>query len=513
MDKLTAYKILGIDETASEREIKRAYARLSKEYHPEEHPEEFQAIREAYVCLTRKNKEPFTASASTPETLLNKRAPSTEKPFQAEHTLTLEDPSPDLADASSNTLDFEQKLQEDQKAIQQCIDKINALISSKNRYNTDAFVSIFQKYGSDEVLFAPEFMNALAAILCKTKLGDTITQYIYNLYKKRASQAQQQSEEYQVLENILRFHITADKKDRNALPVLALAFLLGEIMLHFICYDSFLSPSVSLFAIILYYSVFACINAGMIFYFFKLYPLSITELISSFVSLVLGLLFLFFPIWGTVFQDMETAKIFAFFTLVISGIKCLISLFLFFLNPYFYEDLERSERRQELAEERKRIEILLQNPDKIYSEDLQNIIPKVDFTISNKQVALWTGCGWCLVCIACFLFEYLETGQILLPFKSILFGGFCGVVLLLLQQIMHKFTTLLQSTIDAIITTLLLIMVILATSDQCSLPFLGIVSEYFLLYLFILGTFPGVIVIVLLLRWESKQKDKIIGKL
>lgn len=46
MDRI--WDILGIDATKDKREIKKAYARLSKEIHPEEKPEEFQRLYEAY---------------------------------------------------------------------------------------------------------------------------------------------------------------------------------------------------------------------------------------------------------------------------------------------------------------------------------------------------------------------------------------------------------------------------------------------------------------------------------
>lgn len=54
MDELTAYRILRVQEGCSIQEIKEAYAALSKEFHPEEHPEEFQQIHEAYTVLTRR---------------------------------------------------------------------------------------------------------------------------------------------------------------------------------------------------------------------------------------------------------------------------------------------------------------------------------------------------------------------------------------------------------------------------------------------------------------------------
>lgn len=56
MDKLTAYKVLGLNSDANLDMIKGAYASLSKKYHPEDNPEEFQSIHEAYVILTRKNR-------------------------------------------------------------------------------------------------------------------------------------------------------------------------------------------------------------------------------------------------------------------------------------------------------------------------------------------------------------------------------------------------------------------------------------------------------------------------
>ena len=42
------WEILGIDETTDEREIKRAYAKMLAKHHPEDEPEKFQEIKEAY---------------------------------------------------------------------------------------------------------------------------------------------------------------------------------------------------------------------------------------------------------------------------------------------------------------------------------------------------------------------------------------------------------------------------------------------------------------------------------
>jgi tetratricopeptide (TPR) repeat protein len=46
------YAVLGVDRSADEREIKKAYFRLVRQYNPESHPEEFRRLREAYEVLS-----------------------------------------------------------------------------------------------------------------------------------------------------------------------------------------------------------------------------------------------------------------------------------------------------------------------------------------------------------------------------------------------------------------------------------------------------------------------------
>lgn len=47
------YAVLGLSRNAPEREVKRAYFRLVREYPPEENPEAFKLIRAAYEKLRR----------------------------------------------------------------------------------------------------------------------------------------------------------------------------------------------------------------------------------------------------------------------------------------------------------------------------------------------------------------------------------------------------------------------------------------------------------------------------
>ncbi len=50
---MNCWKILGIARTIDKKEIRRAYAKLTKQYHPEDDPEMFQKIRDAYQSAIR----------------------------------------------------------------------------------------------------------------------------------------------------------------------------------------------------------------------------------------------------------------------------------------------------------------------------------------------------------------------------------------------------------------------------------------------------------------------------
>ena len=63
------WEILGIEETFDKTEIKRAYARKAKLYHPEEHPKEYQRLRSAYrmaVKLAEESKKAMESDAGVP---------------------------------------------------------------------------------------------------------------------------------------------------------------------------------------------------------------------------------------------------------------------------------------------------------------------------------------------------------------------------------------------------------------------------------------------------------------
>lgn len=63
-EKRDYYEVLGVDKTATDKEIKKAYRKLARKYHPdvvgedekEEATEKFKEISEAYAVLSDEDK-------------------------------------------------------------------------------------------------------------------------------------------------------------------------------------------------------------------------------------------------------------------------------------------------------------------------------------------------------------------------------------------------------------------------------------------------------------------------
>lgn len=54
---MSEFEVLGIEPTTDQRKIKKAYAQLVKKYHPEEHPQEWKRIHDAYMTAMGQTKE------------------------------------------------------------------------------------------------------------------------------------------------------------------------------------------------------------------------------------------------------------------------------------------------------------------------------------------------------------------------------------------------------------------------------------------------------------------------
>ena len=90
------FRILEIEPTTDKKEIKRAYARLVKRYHPEEFPEEWEKIHDAYeqaLKIAEYGKPPMAAEPpepsrqmEVPKLPVQEKYPGAEPPVQEEHS-------------------------------------------------------------------------------------------------------------------------------------------------------------------------------------------------------------------------------------------------------------------------------------------------------------------------------------------------------------------------------------------------------------------------------------------
>ena len=73
------YEVLGVDRTASEDEIKKAYRKMSRKYHPDiagtEYEDKFKEVNSAYEVLSDPQKRRMYVSSSEVDSELTHKAP------------------------------------------------------------------------------------------------------------------------------------------------------------------------------------------------------------------------------------------------------------------------------------------------------------------------------------------------------------------------------------------------------------------------------------------------------
>ena len=231
MDKLTACRILGVDDNAGRKEIREAYAELSKQYHPEEHPEEFQQIHEAYQTLIRsagrgagadvgrsagtdgnrggadadsrqageqsRTREQWTAAQgySTGEERQNaEKQPNTEQEPNAEQQSDTERQQSSSGQAGTDGLDFDSAVsaaqQREQEQLYQTVLKASAemkiLLGPQYKYKLKLFKEFFKKEEYQTAIKTSEFMESFASELKKTELKGIIYDYIIDYYRLKS---------------------------------------------------------------------------------------------------------------------------------------------------------------------------------------------------------------------------------------------------------------------------------------------------------------------------------------
>lgn len=103
---MNIWAILEIEATTNERQIKRAYAKLIARYHPEEYPEKFQQIREAYEAAL------LYASRGTPQNSVKHKTPFTMEEQKKGEKEREQEPSPFIKERRKELEELEALQQE-----------------------------------------------------------------------------------------------------------------------------------------------------------------------------------------------------------------------------------------------------------------------------------------------------------------------------------------------------------------------------------------------------------------
>ena len=186
-----AYRMLGLEPGSSPEEIKEAYAALSKQYHPEEEPEKFQEIHEAYVTLTRRKRRGGVEHVYQEE----RHEPKEEQPkfyFKA----PLEEEPQEESKQEEQGYDFDDAIvkaqrQEEEKLHELVLEagaELKVLASPKYSSNLKAYRSFFEDKKYEQIFRRAEFLEKLCEVLETTKLKKNVYDYIIDFYRLRGMQ-------------------------------------------------------------------------------------------------------------------------------------------------------------------------------------------------------------------------------------------------------------------------------------------------------------------------------------
>lgn len=178
MDQLTAYRILGLEPGCSRTEIKEAYAALSKIYHPEDYPEKFQELSEAYQTLIRGGRR--SNSLSNQENSFTSRTEESDFSF-----------SDDLMESEpEETYDFEETLRRTKEAdakrlheeVLRALAEFKVLTTPSYCKKLKLFKEYFKKPEHHNAFRSPEFIKELSYLVDESNLKKQAYYEIVSFY-------------------------------------------------------------------------------------------------------------------------------------------------------------------------------------------------------------------------------------------------------------------------------------------------------------------------------------------
>lgn len=241
MDQLTAYRILRLEPGCSLEEVKVAYAALSKEFHPEEQPEEFQRIHEAYRLLIKGSRRQRSSDGNNYDQDFHEVLRRTEERLwkeQSQQELKVDEilrqaERSSAEEESPEKYDFESVLRQDEQnererlrqLCQKALIEMELILSPQYRNNIKIYREFFDKNEYQEILRNPEFLAGFCRMLEGSNLKKEIYSYIIDAYRLRGADPDSLKPEIADLYRVLERKGGMKKKKNGWAFVIPVAFL------------------------------------------------------------------------------------------------------------------------------------------------------------------------------------------------------------------------------------------------------------------------------------------------
>lgn len=232
MDKLSAYKVLQLLPGSSVEEIKEAYAVLSRQFHPEEYPEEFQEIHEAYttlVCGSRRRGKGTRSSQYVEEV----REKAEQRKEERKYGRSVQDAKNVRGEKQEkSTYDFEaiikraereeaERGEPERQILVQALNEFQILLQPEYREKLKLFKFFFTKEAYAEVVKTEEFIGELAELLENSRLKKGIYDYIIKFYGLLGNTVEQMNTEKAAL-----YHVVDKKRGMKAKEIEEIVYAL-----------------------------------------------------------------------------------------------------------------------------------------------------------------------------------------------------------------------------------------------------------------------------------------------
>lgn len=187
------YEILGIDRDADTKTIKKAYAALVKQYHPEEYPEEWQRIHDAYEFVMERSADRRRKFVMMPE-----REKKTDIP--PEEDSELESLFNDVENMAREQRENEEKTR--QQRLELAL-KVVRHMTERKKLRLEEWKAFFSLNEILPVISRREFLRGMGDCLTSKKIDDELYSYLMKQLNEIADYLEQEGTDPQEMKRCI----------------------------------------------------------------------------------------------------------------------------------------------------------------------------------------------------------------------------------------------------------------------------------------------------------------------